>query len=491
MSGITLRGQIWHVHIRVPKTLQPILGATLIRYSTGTADRAVAEVQAAGVRLALMQIQQSQLRSKVMSANSKYLRQNMMSCVEQFDPEGRVTERNIVIDTGCPETDAKMAARLGFVSDNGTRVMNDSGFSVRDAVELFITDSEGKRKKTEKTKREQRSSLFLFVDLIEHIAGEGVMCSAIDRATAVKVRDALKMIPKNRSKVAKYRDKSLTEILTAGVPEADRIDETTVKKYLSRIHGFGAWCVVADHTSKNYFDKLIAGDRRRRASDERAVYDADELRLIFGVDGIGQAKQYSAYWLPFMALYTGGRLNELSQLRVEDFTAVEGLPCIQIDGRVKGEQDIDDGSNRTLKTPNCRRTIPLHPELVRLGLLDFVESRRLVVTDSVGGNLFDCSFSESNRFSKNSGTRFGVLLTALGIKQRGKSFHSLRHTFTDALKQVGVSEVVVAAMIGHEHGGITFSRYGKDFKPAVLIEALEKLSYDIEIAPMPEGLKLG
>lgn len=79
-----------------------------------------------------------------------------------------------------------------------------------------------------------------------------------------------------------------------------------------------------------------------------------------GRDGGGAA----AYWIPLLGLYTGARIGELAQQRVQDITLENDIPVIQI-------TDADEGQR--LKTSASRRCIPIHPELIRLGLLDCVE----------------------------------------------------------------------------------------------------------------------
>jgi integrase len=61
-------------------------------------------------------------------------------------------------------------------------------------------------------------------------------------------------------------------------------------------------------------------------------------------------------------------------------------------------------------------------------------------------------------------------------------FHSFRHTVTDTLKQAGVSETVIAEIVGHSNSGsMTMGRYGKRYQPKVLLEALLKLDYGIDV----------
>jgi integrase len=68
------------------------------------------------------------------------------------------------------------------------------------------------------------------------------------------------------------------------------------------------------------------------------------------------------------------------------------------------------------------------------------------------------------------------LFKEVGIKK--KSLHSFRHSLATKFKQALIDEGVAAAIMGHEHGGITFTRYGKSYLPDTLKEAVEKVSYN-------------
>jgi len=58
-----------------------------------------------------------------------------------------------------------------------------------------------------------------------------------------------------------------------------------------------------------------------------------------------------------------------------------------------------------------------------------------------------------------------------------KTFHSLRHTFADTLKQTGEQEALIAELMGHANGNITTGRYGKRYKPVMLLKSISKVDY--------------
>lgn len=71
----------------------------------------------------------------------------------------------------------------------------------------------------------------------------------------------------------------------------------------------------------------------------------------------------AAYWVPLIGLYTGARIGELCQLRVEDIERDNTGAFIKISEEAPGA---------TVKTEAGLRSVPVHSELVRLGFLDYV-----------------------------------------------------------------------------------------------------------------------
>jgi len=63
--------------------------------------------------------------------------------------------------------------------------------------------------------------------------------------------------------------------------------------------------------------------------------------------------------------------------------------------------------------------------------------------------------------------------------QKEIKMQTTRHTLADHLKQKGIVESLVGGILGHQSGGITFSRYGKDFRPEVLAPVIEAVDFDV------------
>jgi integrase len=68
------------------------------------------------------------------------------------------------------------------------------------------------------------------------------------------------------------------------------------------------------------------------------------------------------YWIPLIASYSLARREEICGLMITDVVFDEAIPHF----------DIRPNRYRRLKNPQSKRKIPIHPELLRLGLHDYV-----------------------------------------------------------------------------------------------------------------------
>ena len=141
----------------------------------------------------------------------------------------------------------------------------------------------------------------------------------------------------------------------------------------------------------------------------------------------------------------------------------------------------DPEQGRRLKTAGSARVVPVHPELVRIGFLRFVEQ-----TNSQGGTsarLFPLlTPGPRGGFGEAWSKWFGRYIRDLGITSRASVFHSFRHGFKDALRAAEVSEDVNDALTGHAGPGTIGRQYGakqmiRRFGIATLAAAVSKVAY--------------
>jgi hypothetical protein len=139
----------------------------------------------------------------------------------------------------------------------------------------------------------------------------------------------------------------------------------------------------------------------------------------------------------------------------------------------------DRESGKNLKTRNSQRVVPVHPQLRGLGFLEFIEQRR---ADGENAWLFPLVAPDNPGAAEAWTKWFGRHIRSLGITDKAKVFHSLRHNFIDALRAAGVDEELRSALAGHGWMSTINRGYGaKDmlrrFTPKALVSAVAKVAY--------------
>jgi integrase len=307
--------------------------------------------------------------------------------------------------------------------------------------------------------------------------------TTITRAHVRQFVEALQDVPRKRS--GGLLKATLPEIAHYGRnhPEVPKITPATINKNLGGVQAVVVWAwekggfIPDDVRWADPFAKM----RLDEEDSEREPFTADDLSSIFGsvvfregsrpAGGRGEA----SFWLPLLGLFTGARLAELGQLSADDVSVIEGTTLIKI--------SRDSKRGKSLKTDNAARAIPVHPELSRIGFLEYVE----VVRRTEGENawLFPGASPDEPRGSAAYSKWFGrYLRDKCGITDTNKVFHSFRHTFKDALRAAGTSEELSDAITGHSNRSVGRS-YGAKGSNAILrrfglsrlVEAVEHVSY--------------
>jgi integrase len=176
--------------------------------------------------------------------------------------------------------------------------------------------------------------------------------------------------------------------------------------------------------------------------------------------------------VPLLGLFTGARLGELCQLTPADIQTVEGIPAITI---------TDDGDGKTVKTDAGKRTIPLHPELVRLGFLNYAQRMK----DQRAASLWPRISLRKDRASDYFGRWFLFLRESVGLPGAGgASFHYFRHTVRTVMHRAGIPEATMDRITGHETPGSVGTRTYTHWGLAQLVPAVEAIRYPVLALPV-------
>jgi len=331
-----------------------------------------------------------------------------------------------------------------------------------------------------------------------------VCTSDIDKDMIQHLRGELECYPVNRDKNP-YKGRSLEECrmlktFAALLPSTLKDVWVDVKSLL----------IFAVENEKYKVNRNYAGDRAFQISRKgqtasrakRAVYDQNDIGCLF--TGLSQelyVKQPHRYWIPLIGLYQGMRLNEICQLYIDDLVTVSGIDCIRITDNPDRNQRIEAETNlKSVKNAQSCRTIPIHPTLIDLGLMDFIGERRKRGNKRLWEDLktpavdyYDKQGNYSHYVSKwYCGTfRKNHIVTDPELKP----FHSLRHTFIDwhfqhdremdftAVKGlVGHIDSTEQRMLGALFSAVTWQTYAKEMNVVRLMETLSKIDYGVDLA---------
>lgn len=256
--------------------------------------------------------------------------------------------------------------------------------------------------------------------------------------------------------------------------QAQRMPDSTVQGYLTKLSECFAWGVEQRAIARNPLQGQLKRIKRLqvhevREDEERPPLPPEDLKKIFAAPWFqsGGAPLTRAgtpsghfrpfyYWIPLLAVYTGGRANELAQLYLDDIDDRDTVPsiCFQL---TRSDQLDEHGQpalrgDQSLKTRNARRDVPIHPHLLALGFLDYVRALRSAGQERLFPELrYDKRKGYSKDVVKWFNERF--LGVQLGMVRDGtKTLHSLRHNFATELKDPSPTSRIKRQLLGHERG---------------------------------------
>ena len=212
--------------------------------------------------------------------------------------------------------------------------------------------------------------------------------------------------------------------------------------------------------------------------EKRKDFNADDLNALFAgpVHANGERPKAgygeAAYWLPLIALFMGARREEIGQLRVQDVKPVAYIDdadnrqevwCIDIT-----DTPDDDALPNQIKNEASNRLVPLHPKLIELGFIDYVEK----LSDQAG-RVFPAlkPIGIGQKLTDKWGQWFSRYERDCGVDDKAKVFHSFRHTWKTHAVDAGIPERVCRQFQGHE-GKDAADKYGAAPSMRVMVASI-------------------
>lgn len=344
------------------------------------------------------------------------------------------------------------------------------------ATDIVALDELAKRFTAESNRGEQwasktQSDKLKHIDLLFEILGKNIDTRRISASDAQRVKDVLTRYPKNRQKNPRTRNRPLSEVLE--ITDVDKLDVRTLNKYLQTYASMFRWARRNNYVQENYFDGLAVRRGNAKGSVSKQAFSASQIaqiqyELLYNEKGLVRLEYQK--WGPLIALYTGARLNEIAQIHLSDIRSNDGIWCFDLN---------DNDESKTLKTAASRRLVPIHSRLIELGILQYVQTLRAAGETKLFPSF---EFCPKNGWGRSLGRWFNnQFLVKLGIKAKGLSFHTFRHTVVTQLLRTGVNLEVVQTIVGHERQGVTLRTY---FGAG---HTLEKVRSELERLHFAEG----
>lgn len=284
-----------------------------------------------------------------------------------------------------------------------------------------------------------------------------------------KYREARAISPKNVDQQESKLLKLSAFLATTGKPLdfdcvsawLDSIDAAskTKQQYLNAGNTFWKWAMKHDARWREDFKGAVTPFENHDLPQLRGKGKVDAQRLAFELSDLStlhaaahEKKLNTLADLILLGTYSGARIEELCQLRTEHVISPDGVQSFNI---------------ADSKTAAGIRVVPVHPALKLLvqRLIDDSKDGFLVPSDSKNkyGNRSDLLSKAFGRLKKSLG--FGPLHV----------FHSIRKSAITQLVRADVTGTLIAELVGHETGTVTYDVYSQGASAAQKLAAISKL----------------
>ena len=332
------------------------------------------------------------------------------------------------------------------------------------------------RKRIEGKKIKEIESDKRIVEEFIEIVGD-IDFSTITKKEVSHYIDVQTKLPPNRKKSPKYRDLTIKEVMGLNLSQKEIQTPQNINKRITKLSVFGNWGVRQGLLITNPFSGMKFSVKKQPHT--RQPFTAGELRIIFKPetylkwtihfshpyrkDRVSNHLPY--YWVFLLGIFSGMRTNEMCQLRLIDIKKQKNIWFIF----------VEDTEETKVKTENAIRKVPLHPQLIDLGFVDYVTAQKKSKRGRLFWELSEDRDGFASHVSRHYNQRF---LPAVGVwKKYTKVLYCTRHTFINKLYSEMVDENVIKTLVGHEKE-FTMKHYGGEpFSPERLLEEISKVNY--------------
>ncbi|WP_342238093.1 DUF6538 domain-containing protein [Inquilinus sp. OTU3971] len=272
------------------------------------------------------------------------------------------------------------------------------------------------------------------------------------------------------------KERSFTELLRLHGEGPKGLSNKTINRYVSSLTGLWDWAkkreaVAGVNPFEDQFRKVVKSQKT-----QRIAFAPDNVTAILRASGKGRQDLYRRpmWWVTRIALFTGMRLNEICSLDREDVRQEHGVWVFDIT-EAKSEAGV--------------RVVPIHSELIRLGLLDHLPETGPIFPELAPAG-------PDKKRSWYLSRAFTVLRRSVGAVQldprTGEDrlvFHSFRRNVITCLDRARIPDGEIAQVVGHEKKSFTLATYSDGHLLRHLRdEVVQKIAYpDVPTDALEEG----
>jgi integrase len=343
-------------------------------------------------------------------------------------------------------------------------------YLISNLIDEYLEETKRQKDLREKTIVEYRSVLEMMVEIIGDFP-----INELSQKHGRLFSSSIEKLPPRRKFDGRYKNKSIKEIIKMDVKLT--MDTRTINTLIQRCSTWLNWVIKKGYyEDRNVFHGKSISSKKGKSVITRQPFNEKQLKLIFGKNYLDRSLnspshcKFVFYWVGILGLFHGTRLQETTQLHINDIYPLRKIWVIDINDKTK---------DKKLKTLHSNRIIPLHQTLIDLGFLDYIR----ILEQNGKERLFHELTLGRDGYTKNPSKFFNDYLRELGIKSPTKKydFHSLRHTCNNSLIQNDVFEEYRNDYLGWGQTGMSKNVYGKPFEPPILQKRCsKKISYKIK-----------
>ncbi|UGA55426.1 hypothetical protein [Vibrio sp. VB16] len=264
-------------------------------------------------------------------------------------------------------------------------------------VEKFLAYEHSHSTNGKHSKEARHTNLMRFLDIV----GYGVAINALNADHVRHYRDMMHAIPANFEKQGFNKPSALSsrpKWFTKTIEEWDgkTLSGPGIDTHFKHVRMFLTWAHNEHYIKQNFVPMLTVSKKRTLDTKTEVVnFMPHDLQKLF-IDGYlyGDIKAPRdngrdwQFWIPFIALTTGMRSEEIGSLRINSFVEQQGLWCIKV---------------MTSKTKAGTRTFPIPQRLLDAGLLHYRQS----ILDKHDGDMTVSLFPDLNTKGGEYSNRIG------------------------------------------------------------------------------------